>query len=257
MKSCTFSQFFFVNLPRNKLNPDNQSMKIFIAEDEPLAAAKLKVFLEKLGEGSDISLFDNGISAMAALLDEKPDLLFLDIQMPGLTGMQILERLSSAGNNGKPCVVITSAYDQYAIDSFSYDVTDYLLKPYTLERLGIAIQKATKRLHLQELENKVSASTLTVRYDGKSEIVPTSEIIGLEALKDYVRITLASGRKLTTLATMSNLMEQLPEHDFARIHRSYIVNLKAITTINSQSVILSDGSEMPIGKTYKKLLKQP
>lgn len=235
-------------------------MKIFIAEDEPLAAAKLKVFLEKLGEGGDISLFDNGITAMAALTKEIPDLMFLDIQMPGLTGMQILERLSSNNaattQGGRPYIVITSAYDQYAIDSFAYDVTDYLLKPYSLDRLRVAVDKARNRIRLQQLDSQINATTLSVRCDGRTEILSTNDIISLESLKDYVRITTRNGRHLMVLATMGSLMEQLPADDFARIHRSYIINVNEITAIGAQSVAMSDGSEIAIGKTYKENISQ-
>ena len=121
-------------------------MKIYIAEDEPLASAKLKLFLEKLNEQGDISIFDNGISALAAIDRERPDLLFLDIQMPGMTGIDIMQRIS-----GIP-VIVTSAYDNYAIDSFSFNATDYLLKPYTLERLKMAVEKAKKVIRLNQLD---------------------------------------------------------------------------------------------------------
>ena len=132
-------------------------MKIYIAEDEPLAAAKLKLFLEKLGEGGDISVWTDGVSALAAIERERPDLLFLDIQMPGLTGMQILPRLHELP------VIVTSAYDQYAIDSFSLNVTDYLLKPNTLERLKMAVEKGKKVIRLQQLERSSQARQITLR----------------------------------------------------------------------------------------------
>ncbi|MBQ0056681.1 MAG: response regulator transcription factor [Bacteroidales bacterium] len=228
-------------------------MKIYIAEDEPLAAAKLKVFLEKLGEGTDVSHFDNGITALAAIRRELPDVLFLDIQMPGLTGMQILESMRESGITGnQPCVIITSAYDSYAIDSFSFDVTDYLLKPYTLDRLRTAIEKAKNILRLRALDKKIHATTITVRCDGRTEILPTAEILCLESLKDYVRIKMAGGRHLLTLATMASLLEQLPNDDFARVHRSYIVNVNAIKSIGQQTLILTDGTEIAVGKTYRK-----
>lgn len=232
-------------------------MKIYIAEDEPLAAAKLKVFLEKIGEGGDISHFDNGVSALAAITDGFPDLLFLDIQMPGLTGMQLLERLSAVcPQDSMPAVIITSAYDQYAIDSFAFDVTDYLLKPYTIERLRLAVEKAKKRIRLSEISKQQAASTITIRHDGITETLMTADIISIESVKDYVRITVRDGRHLTFLATMNSILAQLPTERFARVHRSYIINCDMVKAIGTQSVTMTDGTEIAIGKTYRDIINQ-
>ncbi len=228
-------------------------MKIYIAEDEPLAAAKLKLFLEKLGESGDISLFDNGISVLAAITSNRPDLLFLDIQMPGLTGMQVLERLTGLQ------VIITSAFDQYALDSFRFQVTDYLLKPYTLERLQVAVNKAKENLRLQQLDQQVNAAKLMVRAEGKTEKISQADILYLESLKDYVRIvTYEQGKRVQrlTLSTLSSLEEQLDTNHFLRVHRSYIVNFRKVSRFESQNLTLSDGTSIPVGKTYRISLGQ-
>ena len=220
-------------------------MKIYIAEDEPLAAAKLKLFLEKLGEDGDISIFDNGITALAAVSREKPDLLFLDIQMPGMTGMEVLNRVQDVP------VIITSAFDQYAIDSFRLDVTDYLLKPYTLDRLRQAIDKGKKALLLRQLEQSGKQQQLTVRVDGSNEVLNLGDILYLQAEKDYVRIVLKGGRQRLTLNRLSSLEEQLPDELFVRIHRSYVINRQALSSTGAQTLTLSDGTELPIGRTYR------
>lgn len=229
-------------------------MRIYIAEDEPLAAAKLKLFLEKLGEGSDLRHFDNGVTALSAVLDQVPDLLFLDIHMPGLSGMEILARLSTEPKLQNLPVIITSAYDQYAIDSFGYNVTDYLLKPFTLERLEQALRKAKQTIRLQQLQRQLDSSSLTIRCDGKTEILQTSDILLLESLKDYVRIMTRDGRSRTVLGTLTNFEEQLPTSDFMRIHRSYIINVHEIQEIGSSQIRLSSGTSVPVGKTYRNLL---
>lgn len=229
-------------------------MRIYIAEDEPLAAAKLKLFLEKLGEGSDLRHFDNGVTALSAVLDQVPDLLFLDIHMPGLSGMEILARLATEPKLQNLPVIITSAYDQYAIDSFGYNVTDYLLKPFTLERLEQALRKAKQTIRLQQLQRQLDSSSLTIRCDGKTEILQTSDILLLESLKDYVRIMTRDGRSRTVLGTLTNFEEQLPASDFMRIHRSYIINVHEIQEIGSSQIRLSSGTSVPVGKTYRSLL---
>ncbi len=227
-----------------------QSMKIYIAEDEPLAAAKLKLFLEKLGEGGDISTYGDGIAAWAAIDRERPDVLFLDIQMPGLNGMQILARLHDLP------VVVTSAFDQYAIDSFSLNVTDYLLKPYTIDRLRLALEKVRKAIRLQQIERESTARQLTLRIDGRNEIVRQEEILYLEAVKDYVRIVTADRQQRRTLGTLSSIESQLSADDFVRVHRSFIVNRQRISGIGAHSVTMADGAEIPIGRKYKENIEK-
>lgn len=224
-------------------------MKIYIAEDEPLAAAKLKLFLEKLGEGGDISVWADGVSALAAIERERPDLLFLDIQMPGLTGMQILPRLHELP------VIVTSAYDQYAIDSFSLNVTDYLLKPYTLERLKMAVEKGKKVIRLQQLERSSQARQITLRIDGKNEILRQEEIIYLEAVKDYVRVVMADGLNRLVLETLGSVEKLLANDLFLRIHRSFIVNRQKIAGVAAHSLTMADGTEIPIGRKYRETLR--
>lgn len=214
-------------------------MRIFIAEDEPLAAAKLKLFLEKLGEGEDVTHFSDGAQLIAALSGgTKPDLLFMDIQMPNMTGLDVLKQL---GESPFP-IILTTAYDQYALDGFNFGVTDYLLKPYTLDRLKQALQKARRMMPAKEL---------TIRCEGRNELVDVMTIESLEALKDYTRLNLIDGRQLTTLGTLTSMEQQLPSGLFVRVQRSYIVNKKRVQSYNTQSLRLASGIEIPIGKTYR------
>lgn len=216
-------------------------MRIFIAEDEPLAAAKLKLFLEKLGEGEDVTHFSDGTALTTALKDtsiRQPDLLFMDIQMPNMTGLDVLKQL---GESPFP-IILTTAYDQYALDGFNFGVTDYLLKPYTLDRLKQALQKARRMMPAKEI---------TIRCEGRNELVDVMSIESLEALKDYTRLNLTDGRQLTTLGTLTSMEQQLPSDLFIRVQRSYIVNKKRVQSYNTQSLRLASGIEIPIGKTYR------
>ena len=224
-------------------------MKIYIAEDEPLAAQKLQFFLQKLGErAEDITLFGDGVSLMREIVvSPHPDLLFLDIQMPGLTGLEVLRQLQDDGidaSSGGLKVIITSAYDQYAIDGFNFGVADYLLKPYTLERLSQALSKVR------------TEPMLSIRCDGRTERIRVSDIVCLESAKDYTCFTLSDGRRMMTLGTLSGFEQQLPSTLFARVQRSYIVGIKHVRSFNSQSVILSTGIEAPVGKTYRESFEQ-
>lgn len=229
-------------------------MKIYIAEDEPLAAAKLKLFLEKAGEGGDISTFGDGSKLQTAIREEGlPDLIFLDIQMPNLTGLEFLKSLQNTKDNkdaGRTAIIITSAYDQYAIDGFNYGVTDYLLKPYTLDRLNQALSKVHHEL--ERTQDAASADQMIgIRSEGRTEMIRVADIVCLEAFKDYTQLVLSDGRKLTTLGTLSSFEQQLPSARFARVQRSYIVGLKHVCSYNTQSVLLTSGEEVPMGKTYR------
>ncbi len=219
-------------------------MRIFIAEDEPLAAQKLQLFLQKLGERpEDIVIYDNGAKLVDALNEcATPDLLFLDIQMPGLTGIEVLKQLQDKNKESDESglkVIITSAYDQYAIDGFNFGVADYLLKPYTLERLRQAMAKVRPE------------PVICIRADGRTQRIKVGDIVCLEAAKDYTQFILVDGRKLMTIGTLTGFEQQLPSSQFARIQRSYLVGLKHVKSYNSTSVTLTTGEIMPIGKTFR------
>lgn len=230
-------------------------MRIYIAEDEPLAAAKLRLFLEKLGEGQDISLFSDGESLFNALqAGNHPDLLFMDIQMPRLTGLDVLRNLTE---HPFP-IILTTAYDRYAIDGFNYGVADYLLKPYTLERLKQALQKAkllaqisTTDKPAQEKEEADRKTSIIIRSEGQNLLIEISAIECLEADKDYTLIHLSDGRQLSTLGTLSSLEQQLPTPFFVRIQRSYVININRIKSYTTQNVMLLSGLCAPIGKNYR------
>lgn len=215
-------------------------MIIFIAEDEPLAAQKLQFFLLKLGEkADDIHIFGNGILLVEALKSTLPDLIFLDIQMPEMTGIEVLNHLQQTYGENAPKIIITSAYERYAIDGFNFGVADYLLKPYTLDRLRQALTKV-----------RVDP-TLDIRCNGRNERVRISDIVCMEAEKDYTIIYLVDGRRLTTLGTLSSFEQQLPSDSFVRVQRSYTIAICHVTSYTSSSVTLKNGIEVPIGKTYR------
>ena len=222
-------------------------MRIFIAEDEPLAAQKLQLFLQKLGE-EDTTVFDNGANLVEALkTTPKPDLLFLDIQMPGLTGIEVLQHLQTPEQqkgNKELKVIITSAYDQYAIDGFNFGVADYLLKPYTLDRLRQALAKVRPE------------QVINIRVEGRTVPIRVTDIVSLSAQKDYTEFTLADGQKLLTIGTLTGFEQQLPTMLFSRIQRSYLVGLRHVKNYSASIVSLTTGEELPIGRTYRDSFRQ-
>lgn len=218
-------------------------MKIYITEDEPLAAAKLRLFIEKLGYGGDITLFPNGDDLLRQLADSSPDVLFLDINMPGISGIDIIRQI-----NGRFPVILTTAYDQYALEGFNYGVRDYLLKPYTLDRL----RQAFERLPVPAVQDSEaeSQSELELRVDGRTEIVPVSDILILESQRDYTELTLTDGRRMRTLATLTSLADKLPD-GFRRVHRSWVVNTTMIQSYTSTDITMKNGAHIPVGRKFK------
>lgn len=227
----------------------------YISEDEPLAAAKLKLFLEKEGNISPITIFPDGASLLDALQINKPDILFLDIEMPQVNGIEVLR---SINEHDRPQIIITSAYEKYALASFDFQVTDYLLKPYTIDRLHQALVRAKEAIEFKKIlqtakQTRVEqekGQTITIRTDRKNEIVSIQEIIYLESLKDYTAISTTEKRMLT-LNSITLFEQQLPSPPFVRIHRSYIINLSHLESYTRKEVVMDNGEQISIGPKYK------
>ncbi len=225
-----------------------------IVDDEPLALDVLETYIEKIPELNLVGRCSNAFEANEALQKNEVDLMFLDIQMPQLTGMDFLKTLSDP-----PLVIFTTAYSNYAVEGFEVNAVDYLLKPISLERFMKAVNKATELIELRrrenatELESSDAEAFTFVKADKKYVKVKFSEVLYIEGLKDYVIIRTEKGR-IITLQTMRGLEEKLPPRYFRRIHRSYIVNVDKIEAIMGNAVeIIEKGQtrHLPIGKNYR------
>ena len=225
-----------------------------IVDDEPLALDVLETYVEKMPDLHLVKRCSNAFEANEALKEFDIDLMFLDIQMPQLTGIDFLKTLSDP-----PLVVFTTAYSNYAIEGFELNATDYLLKPISLERFIKAVNKAVEQIELRRKETAVRFEANTpedftfVKADKKYVKVKFSEVLYIEGLKDYVIIRTEKGRVIT-LQTMKSLEERLPQKMFKRIHRSYIVNIDQIEAILGNMVeVIEKGQakHLPIGKNYR------
>lgn len=226
-----------------------------IIEDEPLARNLMVEYVKKVPTLTLLNAFSNPLEALEALHTLPVDVLFLDVQMPEITGISLLKVMKK-----RPLVVLTTAYSEYALEGYELDVVDYLLKPITFERFLKAVDKITQRL---ETEPKVvvsepqAASTppfVFVKDGTKLVKVKLDEILYVEGLKDYVTIHTPT-QKIVTLQRMKALEEQLPAEKFIRIHNSYIVALNAIDVIHKNEVQVGPVS-LPIGDTYRKAFKE-
>jgi two-component system, LytTR family, response regulator len=215
-------------------------------DDEPLALSKLEAFIARVPGLNLLRTFDNAVEAISWLNENRVDLVFLDIQMEQLTGIQFLEA------TGLNCsIVITSAYDQYAIKGFELNVTDYLLKPFSFQRFLMAVNKVMERfsekteVRKEEEENRY----IFIKTEYRLEKVDTEDIIYIEGMKDYLRIV-CSNKKIMTLQSFARLEELLPVKKFCRIHKSFIIALNKIESIERGVVVISD-QRIPVSITYK------
>lgn len=227
-----------------------------IIEDEPLARNLMVDYVTKVPTLHLIQAFPNPLAAMETLQSASIDILFLDVQMPELTGISLLKILKK-----RPMVVLTTAYSQYALEGYELDVADYLLKPITFERFLKAVDKITQRLDAQTKTiqplaepQHVSPQFIFVKDGTKLVKVKLDDILYVEGLKDYVTIHTPS-QKIVTLQRMKALEEQLPSARFIRIHNSFIVALDAIEVIQKNEVQIGSAT-LPIGDTYRKSFKE-
>ncbi|WP_247679997.1 LytR/AlgR family response regulator transcription factor [Chitinophaga polysaccharea] len=223
-------------------------MKCIAIDDEPLALDLLEDNISMVPYLQLTGKCQNAFEAMEILRHQSVDLIFLDIQMPGLTGLQFLESLPN-----KPMVILITAYEKYALEGFNLAVTDYLVKPVSLERFVRACNKAQELFLLKSgsKAHREQADFFFVNVDYSLLKVVFADITWIEGLKDYVKIHLQGNPKpVITRMSIKGLEEQLPPAKFIRIHKSHIVSVGAITAIRKNSVFL-DEMELPVGDTYR------
>lgn len=224
-------------------------MRCLAIDDEPLALELLEDNISKVPYLQLVAGCSNPLEAMKVMQAEPVDLIFLDIQMPGITGIQFIQGMAN-----KPMVIFITAYEKYALESYNLDVIDYLVKPVSLERFLKACNKANDLFQLKT--NKPAADKETAEYffvnaDYSLIKIAIDDIVWVEGLKDYVKIHLKSTTKpVVTRIPMKNIEDNLPSSKFIRIHKSYIIAIRQITSLRRSSVFLGS-LELPIGESYK------
>ena len=221
-------------------------------DDEPLALELMESYISQVPGLELLETFSDAISAWGFLQKNPVDLVFLDIQMPDITGIQLAKSL----NHRQPMVIFTTAYSKYAVDGFNVDALDYLLKPFDFNRFLEAVNKAKNYRSLSESTiNPAEDVAIFVKSDYQNIRISTREILFIEGFDDYIRIHLDSGKSIFTLTSLKNILEKLPEGDFLRVHRSYIVPVHKIQRIYNQHIQLVE-KEIPIGKSYVDSVKK-
>ena len=223
-------------------------MNCIALDDEPLALDIIEAYVKKHPELNLIARCNNAEEASKVLNSQHIDLMFLDIQMPGVTGLNFVRSLKN-----KPLFMFTTAYSEYAIDGFELDAIDYLLKPIAYDRFEKAIEKAKEYYTIKNnsglTESDLENDFIFVKANQQLIKLAYGEILYVEAFADYVKIFL-NDRKIVTLQTMKKMEAKLPSDIFSRVHRSFIVNRKAVQSFSS-SVCEVNGEKIPVGKNYK------
>lgn len=220
-------------------------LKCIIVDDEPLAQEVLERYLINIRELELVTKCSNALEAFEVLNNEQIDLMFLDISMPVISGLDFLRSLRKA-----PAVIITTAHPDFALQGYELDVVDYLVKPVSLERFIKAVNKAIDRVKLQTpVERSIKPDYMFVKSDQKLIRISFSDIDYIEGMKDYVKI-FTREKMIVTLHTMKYFESSLPAENFIRIHKSYIVNSSSIKSIAGNELELRQ-VRLPIGSSYK------
>ena len=254
----------------------SETLTVMLADDEPLARGYLEDLLEAMPDIEVLGSFKNGSEVLKACRDNPPDVLILDIEMPVLTGFDVVKRLQA---DDMPSIIFATAYDNYAIDAFDLNAVDYLLKPFDSDRFAIAIERARTEFRsdpslkgrlisasrqIQKVADdaapveaeRTDSGRLAVRDGRETELVTINEIDWVDAAGDYMCLHVG-GKTHIMRSTMKELLAKLPELDFVRIHRSTIVNIHRVTSVSSLSkgefrLQLGSETSLKVSRNYRK-----
>nr|WP_320120249.1 LytTR family DNA-binding domain-containing protein [uncultured Marinifilum sp.] len=229
-------------------------IKCLIVDDEDLAIDVIEEYINRIDYLQLEGKCKSAVKALSVLNSQQIDLLFLDIQMPGLTGIQLLRNLSNP-----PSVIFTTAYSEFALESYELEALDYLIKPIPFERFIKAVNRYFKlknhnfRIPEKKEENRSEQAFIFVKSEKRMVKVFLHEIIYIESQRNYVSIFLENNQEVHTLNTISNIEEKLPENNFLRIHRSFIVAINKIVSYSSANIEIKN-TQIPIGRNYKTMV---
>ena len=228
-------------------------MKCVIIDDEPLAVDLLKDFVSKVDSLELISTFNNAIDAVSFINQTNIDLIFLDIEMPHFSGIEFLNTIEK-----KPLIIFTTAYSDYAVEGFNLGAVDYLVKPIPFHRFLKSVVRAQQVFNpataVQSISENITPESeqdfMFVRAEYENIKMNSSDILFIEGLKDYVKIYTTDNKFILTLISLIKLENLLSSKGFSRIHRSYIINIKHVKSIQKNKVLISD-KRIPISESYK------
>lgn len=220
-------------------------LRCIAVDDELPALDLLAAYISRIPQLQLLQTFDDAISAGEFLRSNAVDLLFVDINMPDITGIELVRSLPE-----KPMVVFTTAYKKFAYEGFELDAVDYLLKPIDFTRFSKAAAKAQEYYDFKKSNSHVDSGYLFVRSEYRVVKISLADIDFIESLEDYIKIHLSSDKPVMTLMPLKKVLEKLPPDKFRRIHRSYIVNTAKVRSVLHRKVQLNNSKELPISESY-------
>lgn len=220
-------------------------------DDEPLALAVISSYVAKFPVLKMLSTFDDAISGAEFIRRHPADILFMDINMPDINGIDLVRSLEK-----KPIIIFTTAHKQFAHEGFELEALDYLLKPIDFTRFSRTVNKALEFHQYKTSVKKDEQEFIFVRSEYKQVKISLAEMDFAESLEDYCRINLLNGEHVLTLMSLKSLLEKLPQNQFKRIHRSYVVPVSGVVSVVNRKVKLSSGKELPVGESYAEDVQQ-
>ncbi|MBM3438072.1 MAG: response regulator transcription factor [Bacteroidetes bacterium] len=231
----------------------SKNIRCILIDDEPLALEVLKAHLSAHKNIEVVNTYGNGLDALEWLKDQTVDAVFTDINMPGISGLDLVKNQYPSPH----AVIFTTAHPNYAADAFEFEALDYLLKPISPDRLEKAVKRLEEYMQMKKGGDDgvlLKPDFVFVKVDGQHQKVNYSDIQYVEAFADYVKIWTANEKRIVTLQTMRNMEMSLPSDLFVRIHRSFIVAKNKIEAIQNNAVVIG-GKQLPVGKNYKDLVQ--
>ncbi|MEP7373444.1 MAG: LytTR family DNA-binding domain-containing protein [Chitinophagaceae bacterium] len=226
-------------------------LKCVAIDDEPLALELIKNYAAKFTELEMLQTFEDAISAAEFIRNTPVDILFVDINMPDITGLDLVRSLEE-----KPIIIFTTAHKKFAIDGFELDAIDYLLKPISFERFSKAVAKAMEFARHKKTAATDETENLFVYSEYRLIKIPLNEIEYIESLEDYIRLHLVNAKPVLTLMPLKTVLEKLPSEKFRRIHRSYIVAIDKVHSVLNRKVTLTSSVELPVSDSYAGFIKE-
>lgn len=221
------------------------SIKCVVVDDEPLALALMNEFISRFPALELVHSFEDAISAIEYLNSTTIDLLFVDINMPDISGIDLVRALKT-----RPMLIFTTAYKKFAMEGFELDAVDYLLKPVSFERFSRAVNKAIDYFQYKQKTKTESGESLFVHSEYRVVKIDHINIEYIESLEDYIKIHTTGEKPILTLMPLKKVLEKLPTDKFQRIHRSYIVNVSKVKSILNKKVELASGVQLPVSNSY-------
>jgi len=225
-------------------------MRCIIVDDDEFSRSVIEDLVKEIDTLELIKSCSDAVEAFKIIKEEHIDLVFLDIEMPKMDGLEMMRSLSPL-----PQVVLVTAHEKYAVESYEYDVTDFLQKPISLARFMKAVDKAINRFEEKRASITTQDKTIFIKADSRLVQINTEDILFVEALGNYMRVFVADGSKYTILSTMKDISSKLSNSEFVRVHRSFIVRMDKIQSIEDNYIVI-DKKQISIGKAYKDDLTQ-